>query len=123
VATIEVDPQWFNALAGYVQDLQATSVQAAESAVNFLHEQVINKARLMEGWSDLADNIEVWSQDGMLVIGLQDNALTSQAFALEYGDEVRPPNALFRDLSGEVRAAGQRMRQSLEEHYGYGKIT
>jgi hypothetical protein len=68
----------------------------------------------------LADNIEVWSQDGHLVIGVQDAALVSQAFALEYGDEVTPPSPLLRTLSADVRGAGELMRNEMESQYGYG---
>jgi hypothetical protein len=68
----------------------------------------------------MADDIEVWSQDGQLVLGVQDEALVSQAFALEYGDEVRPPSPLFRTFNEDIRAAGQVMDQHMEAKFGYG---
>ena len=55
----------------------------------------------------MADNIEVWAEDGILVIGVQDQALVSQAFALEYGDETRPPSPLFRTISTVTDEAGE----------------
>lgn len=91
----------------YGQRLQAESAVAAEKASAFLHERVVAKARMDPEWAGLADNIEVWSADGHLVVGVRHQDFVSQAFALEYGDEVRPPNPLFRSLDGEMREASQ----------------
>ena len=78
---------------------------AATKASAFLHERVVAKARLDPQWAPLADHIEVWSQDGKLVVGVRDQEFGSQAFALEYGDEVRPPTPLFRTLTEDMREA------------------
>ena len=63
-------------------------------------------------WSALADNIEVWSQDGRLVIGIHDQLLASQAFALEFGDEHTPPSPLFRTMGPDQEVAQGIMSQS-----------
>ena len=78
-------------LAAYGQRLQEESAVASQKAAAFLHERVVAKARLDPQWASLADQIETWSQDGQLMVGVRDQEFTSQAFALEYGDEVRPP--------------------------------
>ena len=105
-----ISQQWFAALARYVEGLQQETLRAAENAVEFLQESVQERARTdVGGWSELADDITVWSEDGQLVIGVNNLEMVSQAFALEYGDEVRPPNALFRTLGPDVRQATQHM--------------
>jgi hypothetical protein len=100
-------------LAAYTERLQQESQAAADKAATFLHERVVAKARQDPQWMSLADNIEVWSQDGQLVIGVRDTEFVSQAFALEYGDEVRPPTPLFRTLSEDMREAGDVMTQHM----------
>ena len=73
-------------------------------------------------WSDLADDITVWSQDGYLCIGVNNQDRVSEAMALEYGDEVRPPSALFRSLSEDVREANKRWQDEMEaKGYVYGQ--
>jgi hypothetical protein len=111
-------------LNAYTERLQQEAIEAAQQAVSFIHERVVAKARLNDDWAPIADNIEVWSQDGRLVIGVKDNEFRSQAFALEYGDEVRPPSPLFRTLNGELREAGDLMRDHMESVFGYsGRFT
>jgi hypothetical protein len=107
-------------LIAYTQRLQADAVSASERAVSFIHERTVARARLNPDWAPLADNIEVWSQDGVLVIGVRDEEFVSEAFALEYGDEVRPPSPLFRSLGSEFREAGEVMQEEMEARYGYG---
>jgi hypothetical protein len=94
-------------LSAYGERLQAEAAVAANKASAFLHERVVAKARAIPEWSSLADYIEVWSQDGQLVVGVRDNTMVSQAFAIEYGDEVRPPVPLFRTLTEDMRDASQ----------------
>ena len=109
-------------LVAYTQRLQAESMDAAAKAIAFLHERVVAKAQAAPGWDSLADKIEVWSQDGQLVIGVQDEAFVSQAFALEYGDEVRPPSPLFRTLGPDLREASDVMRSHMQSKYGPGRF-
>ena len=72
-------------------------------------------------WSDLADDITVWSQDGYMFVGVNNQDRVSEAMALEYGDEVRPPSALFRSLSEDVREASKRWQDEMEaQGYVYG---
>jgi hypothetical protein len=107
-------------LLAYTERLQEEAVVASNKAIAFIHERVVARARTLPGWADLADNIEVWSQDGELVIGVQNELYRSQAFALEYGDEVRPPSPLFRTLTAEVRQAGDLMREHMASKFGPG---
>jgi len=115
---IGVDQQWFDALLRYVDDVKADALQSTQQAVDYLHSTVQERARDLPGWSDLADDITVWSEDGLLWIGVNNEMLVSQAFALEYGDAVQPPSALFRSLSDEMGATGQMMRNAHQARYG-----
>jgi hypothetical protein len=110
-------------LDAYGQRLQAEAQVAADKAMKFLHDRVQEKARQQPGWSSLADAIEVWSQDGMLVVGVRDEEFKSQAFALEYGDEVRPPTPLFRSLTEDVREASDVYDEHMTSVFGYGRIA
>lgn len=121
MASIAFSDQWFANLSRYMEQLQADTLEAANNAVSYLHDKVVEKAHEIPEWSELADNIQVFSHDGMLFIGLQEEDRTSEAMALEYGDEVRPPSALFRSLSEDVREANQRWRDEMEaKGYVYG---
>jgi hypothetical protein len=105
-------------LAAYGQRLQAESELAAQKASAFLHERVVAKARLDPEWEPLADHIETWSQDGQLMVGVRHQDFVSQAFALEYGDEVRPPAPLFRTLTEDMREATQVADEHMNVAFG-----
>jgi len=118
VAQIEIAPGWLDAVQRYVDGLVVNSIAAAESATDFLREAVVDRARQDPEWASLADNISVWSDDGVLTIGVTDPMFTSLATLLEYGDIDRPPNPLFRTLTNEVRDASKHMRDEIESVYG-----
>jgi hypothetical protein len=123
MATIGLNQQWFNTLVRYTEGLQTDAMRTADSAVNFLQETVRDKARDTPGWSELADDIEVWSADGKLWIGVRNTALISEASLLEYGDEESAPNPLLRTLTAEFRQTGEMMRNQMTADYGPGKLT
>ena len=121
VAQFAISAQWFAAMSQYMEQLQADTTAAARNAVSFLHERVVEKVTATPEWSDLSDEINVWSQDGVLVIGVNNQDRVSEAMALEYGDEVRPPSAMFRTLNDDVREANKRWKEEMESHgYVYG---
>lgn len=113
-ATTLVGQQWYDALTRYVEGLQAETLNAARSALGYLQDQVQSRAHEDAEWANLADDITVWSQEGRLWIGVNNLAMVSEAFGLEYGDEVRPPNPLFRTLTGEVQAATRQMGEQMQ---------
>ena len=115
--------QWNAELRKYVERLQSEATAASEKAMQFLHETVVERARTLPDWSPVADNIEVWSEDGRLTLGIRDNEMASQAFALEYGDEVRPPSPLFRTLNQDIRRANEAMRSHMDSKFGPGQMT
>jgi hypothetical protein len=118
VANIEIPASWSDQLNAYAERLQTESIAAADKAVAFIHERVVARASADPDWQRFADNIQVWSQDGRLIIGIMDEQMSSEAFALEYGDEVRPPSPLFRSMSAEVRQAGDVMREHMDATIG-----
>jgi hypothetical protein len=107
----------------YGQRLQQLAVEAGERATRYLFERTVARAREQEDWVTLADNIEVWSQDGRLVIGLTDNVLASQAFQLEYGDEHTPPSPLFRTMGGDLNAAQNMVNEYMAAGFGPGRYV
>jgi hypothetical protein len=118
MADIGISKQWLDALESYVNGLHAEAQTRSEKAVAFLHERVVDHAQQSPEWSELSDNISVWSQDGMLFVGVSDEAFVSQAWALEYGDEVRPPNPFFRTLGDAFHATNQYIATEAANTYG-----
>lgn len=110
-------------LNAYGERLQAEAQVAADKATRFLHERVVAKAKMQPEWTSLADHIEVWSQDGKLVVGVRAEEFRSQAHAIEYGDEVRPPTPLFRTLSEDMREASDVYDEHMTSVFGYGRLT
>lgn len=123
MATIGLNQQWFDTLVRYAEGLQSDAMRTADSAVNTLQDKVQTKARETPGWSELADDIEVWSADGKLWVGIRNTALMSEAFLLEYGDQEQTPSPLLRTLTAEFRETGQQMRNQMMADYGPGKLT
>jgi hypothetical protein len=114
----DMDHDWFNALMRYIEGVKSHALQSADEAVEYLHGQVQDRARELPGWSELADDITVWADNGMLWIGVNNQDRVSQAFALEYGDEERPPIPLFRTLAPEFQQTGQMMANAHRARYG-----
>lgn len=115
MASIEIGTGWIDAIERYVEGLQADAIYAAQEATRFFQERVKAMAEADEDWSNLADNIEVWSQDGQLVVGLNDQMMASQATVLEYGDKDHPPHPFFRTLTSAARDASQVMTDKMRE--------
>lgn len=118
MASIEIASGWVDAVQRYVDGLMLDSVLAAQNATMFFHEQVVARAREDEQWASFADNIEVWSNDGQLVIGVQNPVFASQAMLLEYGDLEAPPNPLFRTLTSAARDSAKHMQDEIDSKYG-----
>jgi hypothetical protein len=123
MAEIVISQQWLNSLTSYLNDLQTEAVQRAERSVEYLHSQVQQKARDIPGWEGLADEIEVWSADGMLHIGVSNKEFISQAWVLEYGDEHNSPTPLFRTLTDQVGLTNEFARTQASARYGPGNVS
>jgi hypothetical protein len=94
-------------IARYTNHLQRSMTEADRIAQEEMHRLTVERAREMEDWSSLSDEIHTWSQDGMLIVGVRHLDFVSDAFALEYGDEVTPPSPLFRTVGPDIAAAAQ----------------
>jgi hypothetical protein len=118
VASIEIAPGWVDAVQRYVEGLMVNSIAAAENAANVFHQSVVETARADEDWASMADNITLWSQDGHLVIGVQDPVFSSEASVLEYGDEEHPPHPILRNLTSATEDASRSMQDEMDSIYG-----
>ena len=114
----EIAHGWVDALVRYAEGLVVTSLRSAEAAQQVFLRSVQQRAAETEGWSALADNIELWSQDGHLVIGVADIDLASQAELLEYGDMDQAPNPLFRTLTNEAANAARSAQSEFDRFLG-----
>lgn len=108
-----IDAAWLDALDNYVHGLLQDTHEAAQVSANFLVDRVFETAKAHPEWTTMADNIQVWSNDGYLVLGVQDDVMVSEAFALEYGDDNRPPTPLFRKLNALVPQVEDRLQREL----------
>lgn len=118
MASIEIAPGWADAIQRYVEGLVVETQASAERATQVFHRRVQEQARRDDAWSDLADDISVWSQDGHLVIGFSDPEFASLAEVIEYGGNGESPNPLFRNLSSAVADANASMKADLDSRYG-----
>ena len=118
VASIEIAAGWVDAIQRYTEGLMVNSLAAAENAAKVFHQSVVEMARQDEDWSSMADNITLWSQDGHLVIGVQDPVFASEASILEYGDEEHPPHPILRNLSSATHDASMSMQHEMDAIYG-----
>jgi hypothetical protein len=100
-----IEASWLDAVDRYVHGLQQDVMEAADAAVNSFHENFVDYAKSKPNWVGLADELQVWSEDGRLVVGLQGNEMVSQAEYLEYGDVDNAPDSLFRTANGVSMAA------------------
>lgn len=91
----------------YAQAAEREAREANEIAAEILEARVKERARADESWASLADHVQVWSKDGMLVLGVQHREFSSQAMLLEYGDETTPPSPLFRTSGPDMAVASQ----------------
>lgn len=113
-----IDAAWLDALDQYVDGLQADTMEASQVTAQYLVDEIVDTAREHPEWVTLADNIAVWSQDGLMTVGINEGAVVSEAFALEYGDDNRPPQPLFRKARGLVPRVQDRLNTELRSRRG-----
>lgn len=110
---------WLAQVRQEVQELQDVSVAAAQEAVTFLYESTVQRARQDPEWTELADYIEVWSEDGQLVMGVRHKEYISQAFLLEFGDEQTPPRPMLRLAQSDLDRAEEIVQERFHAVYGW----
>lgn len=123
MAEIVISQQWLDSLSRYLNDLQGEAVRRAEGAIQMLQDEVREKARHTPGWESLADEINVWSQDGMLHIGVSNKEYVSQAWVLEYGDENHAPNPLLRTLGDQADIVNEHAFTEASVRYGRANVS
>jgi hypothetical protein len=122
MANIRISQQWLDNLSRYLDDVEDNAYESAEDNVAFLQQQVVDKAANTPGWEQLANEIEVWSQDGQLWVGIRNKAYVSEAWLLEYGNEENAPNVLFRALGEQVGQTNEFATTSAIARYGAGRF-
>jgi len=118
VANVRIGAEWYDALERYVDGLASAAQLAGSRATEYLEEQTEARAREDGQWSELADHIETWSEDGRLYIGVIDEAYVSRAFNIEYGDSSDAPNSLFRTMTPTAEGMTKVMDDTFRERYG-----
>jgi len=118
MAQVGISQDWLDNLTRYAEQMQAQAHYDAEQNMRRLHHEVVEQARQTPGWMQLADQIEVWSADGMFWIGVRNQEFVSEAWLLEYGDDQRGPNPLFRTLGDQVGLVNERAMTAAIARYG-----
>jgi hypothetical protein len=102
---------FLDALYAYAADANEAAQVASQVGLQVLKEGIQREASHQERWADLADEVQVFSQDGRLVVGIPGGQFASEAQTREYGDAEHPPAPLFRmsqNLQDEARAAANK---------------
>jgi hypothetical protein len=120
MARVGISQQWLDNLTRHLNGVHADTMERATSSVLDFEAQVRAKARQTPGWSELADEISVWSEDGMLWVGVNNERFASEAWALEYGDRDNAPNSLLRTLTDQVRLTNENAQTAAIARYGTG---
>lgn len=118
MADVHIGGEWLDALERYVEGLQATTELAGSRAATYLQEQATTTANQDDRWAAISQAIEVWSQDGQLVVGVDSAEFESQAFALEYGDGEEGPSPLFRTMTDLGRRMSGVVSETFTQTYG-----
>ena len=118
MAEIAIGADFHAALDQYLKGLAQVTEEAGQRATEYLYDQTVTRAREDDEWSAVADHIEVWSQDGRLTVGVRDQEFVSEAWALEYGDEVRTPNSLFRTMQPTAEGMSKVMQDTYDRAAG-----
>lgn len=118
-----ISQSWLDNLSRYIDRLQQQSVERAHDTVRFMHEAVVEKAQATPGWEGMAGEIEVWSEDGKLWVGIRNKAYVSEAWLIEYGDQENAPNSLFRTLTDQVSLTNEHARTSAIAQYGASRVA
>jgi hypothetical protein len=85
------------ALRGYITNAAALVTDAVREEQEALVERQQQRAQVDDRWSEIADQISSWDDDGDFAYGVQanDNAV-ALASMLEFGDETHGPSPLIR---------------------------
>ena len=120
--SFRIDAAWLDALDRYVEGLVTDTSEVAANASQYLQDAVIDRARQRPDWVNMADNIETWSEDGRLVIGVRDREMVSAAFAMEYGTETAAPSPFFRTMGAITERTKRYMERELMARRGSSVI-
>lgn len=93
---LHIGGAFLTALGLYAQAGDAAVREAAELGRRTLQEDLQALAREHPRWHQLADHIQVWDQEGRLVIGVS-SEVQSEAMTAEYGDAEHPPAPILRN--------------------------
>lgn len=116
---LHIGAAFFESLYAYAEHVSQEALVAAHEAMTDVVADYKREAAASVAWAPLASNIESWSQDGRLVVGVQNPEHTNEAQAAELGDQDNPPAPLFRNSAPIARRASQafdaRLRARLPE--------
>jgi len=116
--SLHISAGFFAALDDYAQAVNRAAEEAAQVGMERLVSSLQNAASQNDRWKSIAEHIEVWSQDGQLVVGVRNEGAVSEAVSAEYGDATNPPVPLIRNMPGALTDASQAMNKYMREEVG-----
>ena len=108
-----VGEDFLAAVAAYTQAVADAVHTAADRASAHVQESLAREAQASTRWADIAQDIQVYANDGRYWVGVQSPGAVSEAMSAEYGDATHPPVPLIR--AGEVRY-NREAADIMEEH-------
>lgn len=115
---LHISAGFFAALDEYAQAVNRAAKESARVGMDRLVYSLQNAASQNDRWKGIAEHIEVWSQDGDLVVGVRNEGVVSAAVSAEYGDATNPPVPLIRNMPGALSDASAAMNKHMREEVG-----
>lgn len=114
---VHVAAAFLDALDEYAQTVHVATQEAVTNAATRLQMELAEQARSNPRWQNLAEHIEVWSEDGRLIVGVQNPEMMDEAMAAEYGDADHAPVALMRNAGAAARRVST-MQETMSRTFG-----
>lgn len=118
---LRIGVDFLSALSTYAQAAHLATQEAAQIGMETLQKELRIQARNHPRWHQAQDHIQVWAEDGHLVVGVAPE-LQSEAMSAEYGDADHPPVPLLRNHPAAERAAVEAMNAHIESIFGVGAV-
>ncbi len=112
--SLHIGADFFASLEAYALSMNAAVHESARASMDHLQTTLRETASRSTRWSPISDHIDVWSQDGRYVVGVQNTEAVSEAMSAEYGDSEHPPVPLLRNMPQALQSAGQKMDEYLQ---------
>ena len=114
----EIPAEMIRALEHRLEMYGSAAEDAYGIAKDVVYTEAMKRAHASRRWVKVADFLDTWDENDRYWIGVRDDSMVSEAFAVEYGTEDYPPEPLLRTLDSAARIAGNRADAQLISKIG-----